>query len=253
MTFVLLLISYSLSAASLIWSWTSEDSDVRYFRYQLNGEAADSWNIVDSSIKSVTLNREKLNDTLYVSSSIDGINWSKASSGAYSSSYLARSYEASIGISPYALEHIAYSGSRKPHTRTTAYGNSMSIGFLYNLDQYVGFGFDISSSWHKVNGFHEYRDLKTALRMRVSLFDISCLRSRFYLSIALGADSVWRDDSEFGCYPLFMYGISWACMLSENLSLSLDSNFAHTFQDGSNVFHFIPSISMAYHFGAIAE
>lgn len=83
--FLLFVISSAFAksnATKVQWTWSSSDENVKYFRYQLNGEDDNNWTVVDSSITSVFL-ETKDKDSIYVQASYDGINWSVSSSETY--------------------------------------------------------------------------------------------------------------------------------------------------------------------------
>jgi len=60
------------------WEWLLEDPMVTTFRYQVDGEADDKWNVVDSSVTSYTERGldGALAHTLYLQQSYDGVNFS---------------------------------------------------------------------------------------------------------------------------------------------------------------------------------
>lgn len=66
------------------WNWVQNDSDVRYFRYQVDGEAEDGWTVVDSSVTNYTAKGldGSQSYTLYLQQSYDGVYWSQSASSA---------------------------------------------------------------------------------------------------------------------------------------------------------------------------
>ncbi len=60
------------------WEWLLEDPMVTTFRYQIDGEDADKWTVVDSSVTSYTERGldGTLAHTLYLQQSYDGVNFS---------------------------------------------------------------------------------------------------------------------------------------------------------------------------------
>ena len=78
LSLVLLVPLFSLSSASLTWSWNLHDEDISFYRYQLNSEDDDGWTVVDSTVTSVSLESDSESDTLYVQASRDGIIWSES-------------------------------------------------------------------------------------------------------------------------------------------------------------------------------
>ena len=64
------------------WNWVQNDSDVRYFRYQVDGEAEDGWTVVDSSVTNYTAKGldGSQSYTLYLQQSYDGVYWSQSAS-----------------------------------------------------------------------------------------------------------------------------------------------------------------------------
>ena len=80
--FLLLLISVSLFAVELNmdWTWETNDEEVNFFRYQINGEEESLWTVVDSSVTSYSLSGldgTKTN-TFHLQQSYDGANWSES-------------------------------------------------------------------------------------------------------------------------------------------------------------------------------
>ena len=85
--FLILLVSLvSVHAVSVEWSWSANDENVKYYRYQLNGEAPDKWTVVDASVTRVTLPIEDENAILYIQSSFNGEVWSESGTGEYTKS-----------------------------------------------------------------------------------------------------------------------------------------------------------------------
>ncbi len=73
-------------AMNVSWEWLLSDPEVTAYRYQLNGEDADGWTVVDgnTSVYTATGLDPYSDYTLYLQCSYDGINWSaSASSTAY--------------------------------------------------------------------------------------------------------------------------------------------------------------------------
>lgn len=75
---VLLPIMAFATEVVITWEWMLDDPQVTGFRYQLNGEDPDSWEIVDGMTSSAVI--ENLDGTqahtLYLQQTYDGINWS---------------------------------------------------------------------------------------------------------------------------------------------------------------------------------
>ncbi len=236
------------SCTSLTWSWESGDDAIMYYRWSFNGG---DWREVDGDVSSVTLNAKEGTNTFSLEASYDGVNWSEAKSSTYIQSPCACSekekYEVSLLLSPYTLQKVTYSGKRTPSSRTTSWGNMFGLGFTYSMTSEFGVSAGISSSWHRYNEFHEYRDIKTDVRMCFKVLESDNLQYRMYLLLGAGIDSVWRDDGDWGCYPMVIGGIKESFFLKENTSLDWGCDAAYTFQDGSRVFHLLPYISLSYH------
>ncbi|NLZ67514.1 MAG: hypothetical protein GX903_00695 [Spirochaetales bacterium] len=80
---LVLLISISFSAFAATWSWSSDYKNVTYYRYQLNGEEADKWTVVNKDVTSVSLDTEET-AMLFVQQSLDyGQSWSKSGFAEY--------------------------------------------------------------------------------------------------------------------------------------------------------------------------
>lgn len=64
------------------WNWAKNDPAVEFFRYQLDGEDENGWEIVDSSVTSYTVSGldGSKEYTLYLQQSYDGIYWSESAS-----------------------------------------------------------------------------------------------------------------------------------------------------------------------------
>ena len=65
---------------SVTWRWSHDDQDVNYYRYQVNGEEANSWTVVPSTVLSydATDLDPYQSYTLYLQCSYDGENWSES-------------------------------------------------------------------------------------------------------------------------------------------------------------------------------
>jgi len=90
LTFLILIVSSFLFAVEVsgTWYWATDDWNIQFFRYQLDGELEDNWTVVDSNVYSVTINEldGDVEHTLFVQQSYDGKAWSesaKASSEIY--------------------------------------------------------------------------------------------------------------------------------------------------------------------------
>lgn len=67
--------------ASVSWNWYKNDRNVKFFRYQLDGEDEDNWTIVKSNVLEVSLDVDvSVVHVLYLQQSYDGIHWSESSS-----------------------------------------------------------------------------------------------------------------------------------------------------------------------------
>lgn len=244
MLLVLLIALSTLSASDLIWSWKCDDVETKYFRYQLGGE--EKWNVIDSSIASIALPSKPGINTLYVAASRDGVVWSEPAVGEYVAE--SRSLELSLKLSPYALERITYTIEHSPENRLSAYGLGAGAGFAYDFYSVFGIESNLSIEYYSFKGFHRYFDFKGDIRARLRVLDIGI--NRLYMGIGGGVDFVARDDGSCGMYPLLSYGIRDRILLSDCLALGICFDFNHTFQNGSNVFGFISSVSFSYLFGS---
>lgn len=79
---ILLLALFAASAldGSVTWYWYENDSNVEYYRYQVDGEDEDGWTILPWYESSVTIDLDvSVVHTLYLQQSYDGIVWSPSS------------------------------------------------------------------------------------------------------------------------------------------------------------------------------
>ncbi len=66
--------------ATVTWSWSQNDPDVKYFRYQLDGEEEGKWTVVEADVLSASYDIDvSVEHTLYLQQSYDGANWSASS------------------------------------------------------------------------------------------------------------------------------------------------------------------------------
>ncbi len=66
--------------ASVTWNWYRNDRAVKYYRYQLDGEAEDGWTVVGSNVYEISLDVDVSEvHVLYLQQSYDGIHWSESS------------------------------------------------------------------------------------------------------------------------------------------------------------------------------
>ncbi len=137
---ILLLLSFvlgSLTADQVIWTWHCNDH-VNYFRYKLNGQEAENWTVVDSSITNVQLQAHS-GDVLYVQSSYDGVNWSTSGSGTYSQTTAVvttpktKRNALRLNLAPYSqARYLFYNGYNTASNRTktqTVYGFAASLDY----------------------------------------------------------------------------------------------------------------------------
>ncbi len=80
-TALFMLVLLPLTAArtmSVTWNWVLSDPDIKEYRYQMNGEDASLWTVVDGRTSSCTLDGlDPYSDyTLYLQASYDGVSWS---------------------------------------------------------------------------------------------------------------------------------------------------------------------------------
>lgn len=70
-----------MAAVNVTWEWLLDDPDVKYFRYQLEGEVEDAWTVVPSDTTTYELTEVdgSVVYTLYLQQSYDGKNWSPSS------------------------------------------------------------------------------------------------------------------------------------------------------------------------------
>ncbi len=256
-----------LSASTLKWSWSSTDDAVKYYRYQLNGRDDERWTVVDSSVTSVTLDSTGERDTLYVEASYDGASWSESAEGTYTvpveedekkeekiPNWNTKKYEVTYILSPFSYQYVRYTGNHNPQTRASYYGLGAGLGFNYNVEENYSTGVDFLYMWHNYKDFHYYHSFKLSLSMRYRVFISENLRYRVYLSHSIGADFVLRDDGDRGVYAIFgIIGVTEDVKVTENVSFNWGGNLSYTFQNGSNVLHFTPSVGVTYHFGEDAE
>ncbi len=66
---------------SVTWDWVNNDTEVKFFRYQVDGETADGWTVVSSDVTSYEAKGLDGDSsyTLYLQQSYDGIYWSASS------------------------------------------------------------------------------------------------------------------------------------------------------------------------------
>ena len=66
--------------ATVTWSWFQNDPDVKYFRYQLDGEEEGKWTVVGVDVLSASYDIDvSVEHALYLQQSYDGANWSASS------------------------------------------------------------------------------------------------------------------------------------------------------------------------------
>lgn len=82
LTFLILIVTGFLFAVEVsgTWYWATDDWNIQYFRYQLDGELEGNWTIVDSNVYSVTIDAldGDVEHTLFVQQSYDGKAWSES-------------------------------------------------------------------------------------------------------------------------------------------------------------------------------
>ena len=79
---LILIVTGSIFAVEVsgTWYWATDDWNIQYFRYQLDGELEGNWTIVDSNVYSVTIDGldGDVEHTLFVQQSYDGKTWSES-------------------------------------------------------------------------------------------------------------------------------------------------------------------------------
>lgn len=93
--------------ATVTWSWSQNDPDVKYFRYQLDGEEEDKWTVVDADVLSASYDIDvSVEHILYLQQSYDGANWS-ASSHTVSAAVEDETLQAAAAEAPETAETTA--------------------------------------------------------------------------------------------------------------------------------------------------
>ena len=100
---ILFFTSFSLFSTAISWAWTTPDSSIRYYRYQLNGEKDDRWTVIDGGEGKAVI-RSSGRNVLHIQSSYDGNVWSESTVTTYTKPL---SISLRINSSPYIL--AAYS------------------------------------------------------------------------------------------------------------------------------------------------
>lgn len=146
----------------------------------------------------------------------------------------------SFVITPYTYQRIKYA-DHNPSSRGSFYGIGTGLGISYEINQVFSLGTDLFYEYHSFADFHDYHDLKLNERLRVKVLTFGQKKNiTLNLSIGAGADFVFRDDGDFGCYPLVvMSGIDLEYKEKNRLIITgLDCSM--TWQKGSRVFHLTP-------------
>ena len=100
---ILLFTSFSLFSTAISWTWTTPDSSIRYYRYQLNGEKDEGWTVIDAAEGKAVIHSSGRN-ILHIQSSYDGNIWSESTVTTYTKPL---GISLRINSSPYTL--AAYS------------------------------------------------------------------------------------------------------------------------------------------------
>lgn len=240
---------------SLLWRWTSNDSGVEYFRYQLDGDGRDGWTVVDSSIRETELPAHEGLNRLYVETSYDGLVWSEATVGTYiyeAEKYRTRRWETTVSLLPYAYQKIYYTIPNTITERSSVYGGGAGVEIRYNFNPVLSIGSALTTEHYKYESFHVYHDFKLTATLGVRIIGSDSSRNKLYLTAGGGVDFVLRDDGGTGCYPLLSYGVKDTFNITDRISLGVAAALNHTFQNGTSVFNIIPSISLTYTWGCKA-
>lgn len=146
---ILLSVLFSLNSSTLKWSWSSQDADIRYYRYQLNGEEDGLWTVVDSSVNSALVESTQEDNVFYLQASSDGVTWSLSSRGVFTSEKEMKTsspFETAgpvgirVTLSPYTLTFYSFVNGRdisKARSLTsTVYGFSSALEFDWMLGKF---------------------------------------------------------------------------------------------------------------------
>ncbi len=134
---ILLFTSFPLFSSAVSWTWTTPDSAIRYYRYQLNGEKDDRWTVIDSTEGKAVIHSSGRN-VLHIQSSYDGNIWSESTVTAYTKP-LAISLR--INSSPYTYTYCSFYNGHSiegaKDTLRSAYGCSFSIEADFTIEDKV--------------------------------------------------------------------------------------------------------------------
>ncbi len=237
---------------TILWTWDTDDSRVKYFRYKLDNN---EWTVVDAYVREIELEAHDGLNTLFVEASYDKEAWSESASGRYtyeSKTYRTRRWETALSLLPYSYQRIDYTTEHNPESRASIYGGGLGLELRYNFNSIVSLGSGVRTEHYKYEDFHIYHDLKLTSTLGLKLSGKNNSRNKLSLLIGGGVDFVVRDDGEVGFYPLIEYGVRDTFRLNEKLSLGFTLSLNHTFQNGSVVMHVLPSISLTYTWGCKA-
>ena len=239
LTVLILLVSlFPLNAKDAIkWSWHSQDENIFYYRWQLNGETEGLWTVVDSSVTSVVLPIEE-DSILYVQSSYDGINWSKSGSKLYNINENSRSLSLRVLVSPYSLAlYRFYNGYNTASTRTktqSVYGFAASveldIPLTTNLSIYPSLCYNIVSKEHTVIPSAKLvQYFKTGVGVDFT-FNIT-EKSSIYTGVFAGA-MLHLNNKKASISPYFGARLGYDYNLNDNFSVGVLSRSSFAFFTG---------------------
>ncbi len=229
--------------AQVHWAWHCNDP-VNYFRYRLEGQEAENWTVVDSSITNVQLQAQS-GDVLYVQSSYDGRTWSTSGSCAYShgKTYGSAPQQADLALRLSIAPNVIavtdfYNGhdTASAKTRTTAdCGMTTGLELDWNLASFLRIWPEASytlavRSQNLIPGtqmFHYFK-LGAGLEglIHITKTDILCLG-------VFGGALASINNNLANITPYFGARLGYEKVLTENWTLCVTGRFSMSFYKAS--------------------
>lgn len=159
----------------------------------------------------------------------------------------ANQYDLSLPLAFNSFQRIVYSDNN-PIMRKSSEGCGFGLTASHKINEKLCAQADLSYKHHSFDDFHDYYELIVDARVKGFLFDWNKDKEcTFYYSAGFGCTFVFRDDNDFGCYPIVLAGLNAECVFSEKISVKTGFDIGYSFQKGSRVNHFYPYIGCIYH------
>ena len=153
-----------------------------------------------------------------------------------------------ITFSPtFSFQRIFYSVDN--YTNRNGFGLGAGLSYDHFLNSKTTLGVAVSYEYFIYRDFYHYNDLKTQATVKRQLCNSEKNNTRLFLTSGAGCDFVFRNDCDFGVYPLFNLGLETVIKGTRDTDITLRTIVGITIQNGSVVLQANAGAGLRFGFG----